>query len=56
LPPFSIDSFETLVGKYGMLFATGQPHHMTSLALIHIMKKKGESLKLFMERFGKLSL
>jgi len=56
LPLHSINSFETLVGRFGMQFSTSQPHHMTSLTLVNIRKGKGESLRLFMKRFNKLNL
>ncbi|XP_027338057.1 uncharacterized protein LOC113851996 [Abrus precatorius] len=37
-------------------FATSQPHPLTSLALVNIRQEKGESLRAFMERFGKVTL
>jgi len=36
LPPQSIDSFETLVTKFGVQSATSKPHHLTSIALVNI--------------------
>jgi len=56
LPPNSIDCFDTLVTRFGIQFATNKPHHLTSLALVNIRQEKGESLRDFMERFGKISL
>jgi len=56
LSPNSIDNFETLVAKFGAQFFTSKPHHMTSLELVNLRQEKGESLRLFMERFGKVSL
>ena len=56
LPPNSIDYFNTLVTRFGIQFATSKPHHLTSLALVNIRQEKGESLREFMERFGKISL
>jgi len=56
LPPCSIYSFQMLVSRFGVQFSTNQPHHMTSLAVINIKQEKGESLRLFMERFSKLAL
>ena len=56
LPPNSIDCFETLVFKFGTRFATNRPHHLTSITLVNILQEKGESLRLFMERFGKVVL
>jgi len=35
---------------------TSQSHHLTSLALVNIRQEKGESLRAFMERFGKVTL
>jgi len=45
LPPKSIDSFGTLVTKFGAHFATSRPHHLTSIALVNIQQEKGESLR-----------
>ena len=56
LPPLSIDCFNTLVKKFGAYFATSRPHHLTSIALVNIRQEKGESLRAFMERFGKVAL
>jgi len=56
LPPLSIDCFDTLVEKFGMQFATSGPHHLTSIDLVNIRQEKGESLRLFMESFGKVAL
>ncbi|XP_027932895.1 uncharacterized protein LOC114188521 [Vigna unguiculata] len=56
LPPNSIDYFDTLATRFGIQFATSKPHHLTSLALVNIRQEKGESLREFMERFGKISL
>ena len=55
LPPLSIDCFTILV-KSGAHFATSRPHHLTSIALVNIRQEKGESLRTFMERFGKVAL
>jgi len=56
LPPLSIDCFNTLVEKFGAQFTTSGPHHLTSIDLVNIRHKKGESLRLFMEHFGKVAL
>jgi len=37
-------------------FATSKPHRLTLLALVNIRQDKGETLRVFMERFGKLAL
>jgi len=55
LLPNSVDCFKTLLSKFGTQFATSRPYYLTSIALIDIRQKKGESLQTFMERFGKLS-
>jgi len=52
----SIDCFDKLVEKFGAQFTTSRPHHLTSIALLNIRQEKGESLKLFMECFGKVAL
>ncbi|XP_027357444.1 uncharacterized protein LOC113866844 [Abrus precatorius] len=56
LPPLSIDSFTTLTRRFNLQFATSRPHPLTSLALVNIRQEKGESLRAFMERFGKVTL
>jgi len=56
LPPNSIDSFETLVAKFDVQFATSRPHHLTSIALVSIRQEKGESLRKFIDRFGKVAM
>jgi len=45
-----------LVDKFNARFATSKPHHIGSIALINVRQEKGESLRNFMERFGKLTL
>ncbi|XP_027332490.1 uncharacterized protein LOC113847525 [Abrus precatorius] len=54
-PPSSIDSFATLARRFNLQFATSRPHPLTSLALVNIRQEKGESLRAFMERFGKVT-
>ncbi|XP_027368320.1 uncharacterized protein LOC113874282 [Abrus precatorius] len=55
-PLSSIDSFVTLARRFNLQFATSRPHPLTSLALVNIRQEKGESLRAFMERFGKVTL
>ncbi|XP_020239059.1 uncharacterized protein LOC109818073 [Cajanus cajan] len=56
LPPGSVDSFTTLSSRFVIQFATSRPHQLTSIALINIRQEKKESLRTFMERFGKMTL
>jgi len=56
LPPNSIDNFATLVAKFETQFATSQPHHLTSIALVGIRQEKGESLRTFVDRFSKAAM
>jgi len=56
LPPLCIDCFDTLVEKFGAQFARSQPHHLTSIALVNIRQERRESLRAFMECFGKMAL
>ena len=56
LPARSIDCFDTLVVKFGAQFTTSCPHHLTSIALVNIRQEKTESLRTFMDRFGKVAL
>lgn len=55
-PPNSINNFETLVAKFDVQFATSQPHHLTFIALVSIRQEKGESLRKFIEWFGKVTM
>ena len=56
LLPYSLDCFRTLVNLFSIQFATSKPHRLTSLALVNIRQDKGETLRVFMERFDKLAL
>jgi len=56
LPSYSVDSFKTLSAKFSTEFATIQPHHISSLALINVRQEKGKPLRTHMERFRKLSI
>jgi len=56
LPALSIDCFDTLIEKFGAQFATSRPHQLTSIALVNIRQEKNESLRAFMERFGRVAL
>ncbi|XP_068479118.1 uncharacterized protein [Phaseolus vulgaris] len=56
LPPLSVDCFDTLIEKFGAQFATSRPHHLTSIALVNIRQEQNESLRAFMERFGRMAL
>ncbi|XP_068466501.1 uncharacterized protein [Phaseolus vulgaris] len=56
LPSLCIDCFDTLVEKFGAQFVTSRSHHLTSIALVNIRQEKGESLRMFMEHFGKVAL
>ncbi|XP_068504393.1 uncharacterized protein [Phaseolus vulgaris] len=56
LPPLCIYCFDTLVKKFGAQFATSRPHHLTSIALVNIRQERIESLRAFMDRFGKVAL
>jgi len=56
LPPNFIDCFKTLVVKFDTQFATSRPHHLTSITLVSIRQEKGESLRKFINRFGKVAM
>jgi len=55
-PPYSIDSFKTLVSLFTMQFATSRPHHLTSIALVNIRQGRNESLRALMDRFNQVAL
>jgi len=56
LPPNSVDSFETLVAKFDIQFATSRSHHLMFIPLVSIHQEKGESLRKFIDRFGKVTM
>ena len=56
LPAQSIDCFDMLAMRFGAQFITIRPHHLTSIALVNIRQEKVESLRAFMDRFGKTTL
>jgi len=56
LPPFSVNSFATLMYKSETQFATSHPHYLTSIALVSIRQEKGESLRTFVHRFSKVAM
>ncbi|XP_020209206.1 uncharacterized protein LOC109794142, partial [Cajanus cajan] len=52
----SIDSFDTLVRRFTVQYATSQPHHITSAALASLRQGDKEPLRTFMERFAGVSV
>jgi len=44
------------VSKFETKFATSQPHYLTSIALVGIRQEKGEPLRKFIDRFGKVAM
>jgi len=42
--------------KFETQFATSQPHHLTSIALVSVRQEKGESLRTFVDRFNKVAM
>jgi len=44
------------MSKFETQFATSWPHHLTSIALVGIYQEKGESLRTFIDRFGKVAM
>ncbi|XP_027343174.1 uncharacterized protein LOC113855743 [Abrus precatorius] len=56
LPPSSIDSFATLTKRFSLQFAVSHPYPLTSLILVNICQEKKETLRAFIERFGKVTL
>jgi len=53
LPPNSIDDFDLLAAKFFTQYATSRPHHMSSMSLLAVQQEKGESLRIFLDRFNK---
>ncbi|XP_020216782.1 uncharacterized protein LOC109800408 [Cajanus cajan] len=56
LPPWLVDSFDTLVRRFTVQYATSQPHHITSAALASLRQGDDEPLRTFMERFASISV
>jgi len=56
LPPYSVDSFKTLVNMFTTQFATSRPHHLTSITLVNIRQGRNESLQAFMDKFNQVAL
>jgi len=56
LPQNLVDCFETLVAKFDVQCATSRPHHLTSISLVNIHQEKGEFLRKFIDRFGKVAM
>lgn len=52
-PTRSINCFEPM--RFGLQFATSQ-HHMVLVSLVSLQQEKKETLRSFMERFGKVAL
>jgi len=56
LHPYSVDCFKTLVNLFKAQFAASIPYHLTSMSLVNLRQEKTETLRVFMERFGNLTL
>jgi len=54
LPPRSRNSFDTLVERFNVQYATSRSHHMTSTALASLRQVDDESLCKFMDKFGRI--
>ncbi|RDY14815.1 hypothetical protein CR513_00050, partial [Mucuna pruriens] len=52
LPPNSVDSFKTLLEKFGAQYATSKAHQLTSIVLVNLRQEEDESLCSYMERFS----
>nr|KYP71811.1 hypothetical protein KK1_011084 [Cajanus cajan] len=56
LPAESIDSFNTLVRRFTVQYATSRPHLVTLAALASLRQGDDEPLRTFMERFAGISV
>ncbi|XP_020208203.1 uncharacterized protein LOC109793154, partial [Cajanus cajan] len=52
----SVDSFDTLVRRFTVQYATSRPHHIASAALASLRQDDDEPLRTFMERFAGVSV
>lgn len=53
LPPRSIDSFDTLIERFSVQYATSRSHCMTLAALASLRQADDESLRKFIGKFGR---
>ena len=54
--PNFVDSFAMLISKFETHFATSRLHHLTYITLVGIHQEKEESLRTFIDRFGKVAM
>jgi len=56
LPPRSINNFDTFVERFSAQYATSQSHRMMLTALASPRQANDESLRKFMDRFGRIAI
>ncbi|XP_020204572.1 uncharacterized protein LOC109789926 [Cajanus cajan] len=56
LPAGSVDSFNTLVRRFTVQYATSQTHHITSATLASLRQGDDEPLRTFVKRFASISV
>jgi len=56
LLPYSIDYFDTLSHLFTIQFAGSRPHQATPLSLLNVRQERDETLRAFIDRFGKVAL
>jgi len=54
--PYFVDCFKTLVSLFNAQFVASRLHHLTSMSVVNLRQEKIETLRVFMERFGNLTL
>jgi len=56
LPPYSIDSFDTLSHMFTTHFAGSRPHQNTTISLLDVRQEQKETLRAFIDRLSKAAL
>jgi len=56
LPPYTIDSFNTLTTSFTTHFDTSRRHDLTSLSLLNLRQEEGKSFRTFINRFGVIAM
>lgn len=56
LPPYTIDSFNTLTATFTTQFDTNRRHDTSLLSLLNLRQEEGESLHTFIDRFGVIAM
>jgi len=56
LPANFVTNFKVLETKFTTQYDTSRPHRTSSMSLLNVKQEKGESLRIFMDRFSKVCM